>query len=257
MGLVRSAIGIVVLGAASVSLSAAQQTQAQPPQGVVVAPVQEQAPDVVRQLVARLDLEKYKATVKGLTQFGDRREGTERNRKAVDWIEAQLKSYGCDTARMSYNPADYGRQQTGGRGQGRGGLTSQAGRGQTPQAGRGTQGGRGRGTEPARTPAGTPEDPVRRGPGGKGFGGPTGVNNDPMRQPDEALRKLNMEPVIPGNVDQVYCTKVGTTRPNEMYIIGGHMEGSVTPRPPTTTGRGPRSRWSWRAFSACRTSPPR
>ena len=47
------------------------------------------APDPVRTLVGRLDLEKYKATVKGLTQFGDRRQGTDRNRAAVDWIEAQ------------------------------------------------------------------------------------------------------------------------------------------------------------------------
>ena len=50
------------------------------------------APDPVRTLVSRLELERYKATIKGLTQFGDRRQGTERNRKAVDWIEAQLKS---------------------------------------------------------------------------------------------------------------------------------------------------------------------
>ena len=34
-------------------------------------------------------------------------QGTERNRKAVDWIEAQLKSYGCPTERLKYeyNPA--------------------------------------------------------------------------------------------------------------------------------------------------------
>src|SRR5262249_25649716 len=48
--------------------------------------------DPIKALVDRLDLEKYKATIKGLTQFGDRRQGTERNRKAIDWIEAQLKS---------------------------------------------------------------------------------------------------------------------------------------------------------------------
>ena len=53
------------------------------------------ANDPIRTLVSRLDLEKYKATIKGLTAFGDRRQGTTRNRKAVDWIEAQLKSYGC------------------------------------------------------------------------------------------------------------------------------------------------------------------
>ncbi|MGH7620983.1 MAG: hypothetical protein ACREMU_01460, partial [Gemmatimonadaceae bacterium] len=55
-------------------------------------------------MVSRLDLEKYKATIKGLTQFGDRRQGTDRNRAAVDWIEAQLKSYGCTpTARITYD----------------------------------------------------------------------------------------------------------------------------------------------------------
>src|SRR5688500_7678913 len=60
-------------------------------------------PDPVREMVARLDLEKYKATVKGLTRFGDRRQGTDRNRAALDWIEAQLKSYGCiNTERLSY-----------------------------------------------------------------------------------------------------------------------------------------------------------
>ncbi len=53
-------------------------------------------------LVGRLDLEKYKATIKGLTQFGDRQQGTDRNRAAVDWIEAQLKSYGCATERIKY-----------------------------------------------------------------------------------------------------------------------------------------------------------
>jgi len=35
--------------------------------------------DPVKVLVERLDLEKYKATLKGLTQFGDRRQGTDRN----------------------------------------------------------------------------------------------------------------------------------------------------------------------------------
>ena len=171
------------------------------------------APDDVRTLVAQLDLEKYKATIKGLTAFGDRREGTERNRKAVDWIEAQLKSYGCETGRLSYDPA-MPRAGTEGRGGG--------GQGRAAGAGRGAAG---RGAEPRPTPAGTPEDPVRRGAGGKGFGGPTGVNNDPTRQPNETLRALNSAPIIPGPVEQVYCTKWGATRPGEMYIVGAHMDG--------------------------------
>ena len=58
---------------------------------------------VVRTLVSRLDLAQYKATLKGLTQFGDRRQGTQRNRDAIDWIEAQLKAVGCTTTeRIDY-----------------------------------------------------------------------------------------------------------------------------------------------------------
>src|SRR5436309_7951016 len=61
-------------------------------------------PDPIARLVARLDLERYKATIKGLTAFGDRRQGTDRNRAAVDWIEAQLRSYGCsDVSRLKYD----------------------------------------------------------------------------------------------------------------------------------------------------------
>src|SRR5688572_33103469 len=64
---------------------------------------QDTANDPVRTLVARLELERYKATIKGLTAFGDRRQGTDRNRQAIDWIEAQLKSYGCsNTERLHY-----------------------------------------------------------------------------------------------------------------------------------------------------------
>ena len=59
--------------------------------------------DPVRTLVSRLQLEQYKATLKGLTQFGDRRQGTTRNQDAVDWIEAQLQAVGCtSTERISY-----------------------------------------------------------------------------------------------------------------------------------------------------------
>src|ERR671923_2623286 len=71
-----------------------------------IAPAQDSttAPDPIAQLVARLDLERFKATIKGLTRFGDRRQGTDRNRAAVDWIEAQLRSYGCsDVSRLKYD----------------------------------------------------------------------------------------------------------------------------------------------------------
>jgi len=169
------------------------------------------AEDPVKIMVGRLDLEKYKATLKGLTQFGDRRQGTERNRKALDWIEAQLKSYGCtNTERITYTypiPPPPNAQRGGGGGGG----------------GRGGAGGRG-----------TPPNPViasgevRAGPGGSRYRGitrGTGVNNDPMRQPNVALRELNMEPAKDGERQDVYCTKIGTTQPQEMYIIGAHMDG--------------------------------
>ncbi len=144
-------------------------------------------PDPVKTLVERLDLEKYKATIKGLTQFGDRRQGTDRNRAAVDWIEAQLESYGCPTDRIKYvyDPP--------------------------PNTGGGRGGGRGRGVPGGGVP--------------RGIRTPTGVNTDPMKQPDEKLRALNMQPTTPGPREMVYCTKVGATHPDEMYIVGGHMDG--------------------------------
>ena len=169
---------IPLLLAAFLPFSLAAQATAQPPASA----------DPVVALVGRLDLEKYKATIKGLTQFGDRRQGTDRNRAAVDWIEAQLKSYGCPTERIKYvyDPPP-------------------------PNPG----GGRGRGNTDLAVGGGRP----------RGIRTPTGVNNDPMKQPNEKLRQLNMQPTTPGPREEVYCTKVGTTRPDEMYIVGGHMDG--------------------------------
>jgi hypothetical protein len=146
----------------------------------------------VRTLVGRLDLERYKTTIKGLTQFGDRRQGTDRNRAAIDWIEVQLKSYGCtNTERVTY---DFQPPPPPGGGQG----------GQRPRA------------------------PTTVGAGGSRLRGNIarrGVNNDSLAQPDARLRALNAQPSVPGSRQQVYCTKVGTTRPDEMYIVGGHMDG--------------------------------
>ena len=48
----------------------------------------------VRTVVGRLELERYKAHIKGLSQFGDRMQGTEGNRAAIDWLEKQLRSFG-------------------------------------------------------------------------------------------------------------------------------------------------------------------
>jgi hypothetical protein len=153
--------------------------------------------DPIKTLTTRLDLPKYKATIRGLTKFGDRREGTDRNRAAIDWIEAQLKSYGCsNTERIHY---EYQPPAARGRGDGTGGG-----------AGRGGQG-RGRGNAA----------------GGivRGDRAPSGVNNDPDLQPDTRLRELNSQPSTPGPREEVYCTKIGTTHPEEMYIVAAHMDG--------------------------------
>lgn len=156
------------------------------------------AADPARVLVGQLDLARYKATLRGLTQFGDRRQGTDRNRAAVDWIERQLASYGCtNTERLRYEYRSPERRP--------------------PQQPRPDSAG----------PPG-PRTPPQFAAGGGRFRGTrarTGVNNDSLRQPDARLRALNAQPSTDGPREQVYCTKIGTTHPNEMYIIGAHMDG--------------------------------
>jgi hypothetical protein len=161
-----------------------------------IPPLTTPSDETVRELVGRLDLERYKAAIKGLTQFGDRREGTDRNRAAIDWIAAQLASVGCTPERLaySYEPAPP----------------------RPPQA------------------RNAPLSPViasgeiRPGQGGSRYRGitrPTSVNTDPAAQTDATLRELNRPASVPGVRENVFCTKVGTTRPHEMFIVGAHMDG--------------------------------
>ncbi len=172
----------------------------------------------VRILVGRLDLEKYKATIRGLTEFGDRRQGTERNRNAVAWIEAQLKSYGCtNTERIVYQYT--GRQL---RNDSTDRVDSVAGHPRPPRGGRGG-GGRGGADSAGKTIDGVRYD--RTGNVVKGPRARTGVNTNPLLQPDTALRRIDAEWDSPGERQEVFCTKVGTTHPEEMYIIGAHMDG--------------------------------
>ncbi len=100
---------------------------------------------IVAEVVGRLDFDSYKEILRGLTAFGDREQGTERNAQAIDWIEAQLQSWGYETERLQYT--------------------------YTPRSREG---------EP-----------------------------DPVPEPRE----------------EVYATKIGSTTPGEMYIIGAHMDG--------------------------------
>jgi hypothetical protein len=174
---------LLILAAALALPTAAQTAPAPAP---AAAPA-----DPIAQLVSQLDLGRYKETIRGLARFGDRKQGTERNRKAIDWIEAQLKSYGCATERLRYDYVAAPRQRVAPTGGGRGGPSGQGGS----------------------TLFGTRA--------------PTGVNDNPLAQPDERLRALNAEQPDPkgGPREEVYCTKVGSTRPDEMYIVAAHMDG--------------------------------
>ena len=151
-----------------------------------------ESPDPIRALVTQLDLQTYKTTIKALTQFGDRREGTDRNRAAIDWIEAQFKSYGCadiERLRYEYRPAP---------------LPS-----------------------PAPAAARPPAVPARAAGGGR-MRGPNAFippETDANAQPDVKLRALNMQPTKPGTREDIFCTKVGKVHPNEMYIVSAHMDG--------------------------------
>jgi hypothetical protein len=154
--------------------------------------VAQPAPDPVAHLVQQLDLERYKATIKGLTKFGDRRQGTQRNRDAIDWIEAQLKSYGCtNTERLTYQFGDEPVHRV---------APAKPNTDDTPHFNVG-------------------------GARARGFSRPTGVNTDPNAQPDARIRALDTPPAVPGARQEVWCTKIGTTHPGEMYIVSAHMDG--------------------------------
>ncbi len=179
----------LIAGGVLLALFAAEG-RAQSPAAPAAASSADSAADPIQRLVARLDLGRYRETIRSLARFGDRRQGTARNRAALDWIEAQLKSYGCaNTERLTYQYAP----------------------------------------PPPRPPGGAPpaRDPRVAQGGGRprGLRARTGVNNDSLAQPDARLRALNAEPSAPGARQLVYCTKVGATRPGEMYIVGAHMDG--------------------------------
>jgi hypothetical protein len=51
------------------------------------------------------------------------------------------------------------------------------------------------------------------------------VNLDPELQADLKLREINAQPDMPGLREEVFCTKIGSAHPEEMYIVGAHMDG--------------------------------
>ncbi len=172
------AVVLIVWLGASTGLAASAPPASTPP------------PDPIKTLVDRLDLQRFKATLKGLTKFGDREEGTDRNRAAIDWIESQLRRYGCsNTERLAYT---YYPDET---------------------------------QYPSGPPIEHRADSAVGGGRYRGVRSATGVNTDPQRQPNAALRALNAQHSVGGAREEVYCTKVGTTHPDEMYIVSAHMDG--------------------------------
>ena len=160
------------------------------------------ANDAIKLLASRLDLERYKETIKGLTQFGDRRQGTDRNANAVTWIESKLESYGCaNVERLTYDyqPAPIV-PRAGGDSAAR--IAAATARASSAASGQAQGGGRMRGVRTR-----------------------TGVNTDSLMQKDLTLRALDSQPTSPGKREEVYCTKVGSTHPEEAYIVGAHMDG--------------------------------
>jgi hypothetical protein len=112
----------------------------------------------------------------------------------VDWIEAQLKSYGCtNTERLKYTHNE------------------------TPAAPAAAP--------PAPRPA---SDAPVFGAGGarsRGIVKPITPNLDLNAQPDPRIRALDAQTPVGSAREEVWCTKIGATYPEEMYIVSGHMDG--------------------------------
>src|ERR1700740_3043963 len=150
------------------------------------AQTQQPSNDPVRTLVQRLALEKKQATTQGPTQSGDPRQGTARYRAAIDWIEKQLKSYGCaNTERLKYQFGD-----------------------EPPHR-----------VVPATAASGSAQSnaPLFNvgGARARGIRNPTGVNPNPRAKPDPVLRALDTPPAVAGDREEVWCTKIGATNPGE------------------------------------------
>ena len=159
--------------------------------------------DSIGILVSRLTLENYKNTIKGLAQFGDRRQGTQRNADAVDWIEAQLQAVGCEnTQRLTYLFDPPPRPPR---------VRSALPVNQDLSTATGGEVGRN-----------------GSGPGGSsifGYRVGTAANSDLEAQPDARIRELNTEQPVNGERQEVYCTKIGRVHPDQMYIVSAHMDG--------------------------------
>jgi hypothetical protein len=174
------------------------------------ASAQTQSRDPITALVGRLDLERYKASIKGLAQFGDRRQGTDRNRAAVEWIARELESYGCTVERLHFV---YDRP--------------------------------GEPSSPARTapPFTIPSGEFRPGLGGarvRGVVVPIFPNDDPDAQTDPALRALNAQFPTPGPREEVSAPRSARRIRRRCTSSAGTWTGAASARPSTTMPPVPR-----------------
>ena len=166
----------------------------------------------IQALVGRLDLERYKATIKGLTQFGDRRQGTERNRAAVDWIEAQLKSYGCTNTERDHLR-----------------LSAAAAADRAPR-------------RRPRRPSTASRRRAGRRTAARHSRTRTGVNTDSLAQPDAKLRALNAQPTYAGPARRRSTARRSARRiRTRCTSSAGTWTASAGARRRTTTARARRS----------------
>jgi hypothetical protein len=101
--LVLLAMGAV--GVASVEDLSAQQVEPgsrEIPNRVLGEVPMTPADSMIQDVVERLDFDHYKELIRGLAEFGDRLQGTDRNVRANEWIEAQLQGWGYETERHPY-----------------------------------------------------------------------------------------------------------------------------------------------------------
>ncbi|MDE0247153.1 MAG: M20/M25/M40 family metallo-hydrolase [Gammaproteobacteria bacterium] len=103
--------GVLVVAAAGRPASAQAPAPRPIPSGVLGGVPMTAADSVARQIVARLDMDSYRLLIEGLAGFGDREQGTERNARAVDWIEERLRGWGYTTERFRYEYEGEQREQ--------------------------------------------------------------------------------------------------------------------------------------------------
>src|SRR5512134_627576 len=92
-----------VTGAARPDSAPRQRPAPNPTRGVLGGVPMTAGDSAIKAIVDRLDFASYKAIIKGLTEFGDREQGTKRNEDAVTWIEQQLQGWGYTTERVKYD----------------------------------------------------------------------------------------------------------------------------------------------------------